>query len=148
MLLLALNGVFSCAGAQSPAQESSPPKSATVSVFDFRPAWLERVPVEPKDPTTAAAELCEDRPAEQGWLSHVRAGIYRTLCLSAARFDGFFGNARFDDEYQAVHGSVAVGATWDERDRWDPSVRFRAYVFRNSVTASTLSSAGSIQRNT
>jgi hypothetical protein len=128
VLLLALNGVFSCAAAQSPAQESSPPKSDTVSVFDSRPAWLEAVPVELKDPTTAAVELCEDKPGEQGWLSHVRAGIYRTLCFSAARFDGFFGNARFDDEYQALHGSVAVGANWDERDRWDPSVRFRAHI--------------------
>jgi hypothetical protein len=96
-------------------------------VLDFRP-WLEAVPIELKDPTTAAAELCEDKLGEQGWLSHVRAGIYRTLCLSAAGFDGFFGNARFDDEYQALHGSVALGANWDERDRWDPSVRFRAHL--------------------
>ena len=58
----------------------------------------------------------------------MQAGLYRTMCLSAARFDGFFGNARFDDEYQATHGSLAVGALWDERDQWDPSVRFRAHV--------------------
>ena len=58
----------------------------------------------------------------------MEAGLYRTMCLSAARFDGFFGNARFDDEYQATHGSLAVGALWDERDQWDPSVRFRAHV--------------------
>lgn len=127
--LLALMNVFcSCAVAQSSERAWSAPKSETVSVFDSRPAWLEVVPVELKDPTTAAAELCEDKPAEQGWLSHMRAGIYRTLCSSAAWFDGFFGNARFDDEYQAVHGSVTVGAAWDERDDLDPSVRFRARV--------------------
>ena len=58
----------------------------------------------------------------------MQAGLYRTMCLSTARFDGFFGNARFDDEYQATHGSLSVGALWDERDHWDPSVRFRAHV--------------------
>jgi hypothetical protein len=64
-------------------------------VFDSRPAWLEAVPVELKDPTTGAAQLCEDKPAEQGWLGHMRAGIYRTLCSSAAWFDGLFGKSAF-----------------------------------------------------
>jgi len=55
-------------------------------------------------------------------------GCTGAICSSAAWFDGFFGNARFDDEYEASHGSVAVGAAWDERDRGDPSLRFRAHL--------------------
>jgi hypothetical protein len=121
----ALNAVVSCAVAQSSVQSPATSEPATITVADPRPVWLEAVPVEPKDPTTAVVELCGDKPGELGWLSQVRADIYRTLCSSAAWFDGFFGNARFDDEYQAVHGSVAVGGSWDERDRWDQSVRFR-----------------------
>ena len=149
-LLSALSVAFSCDAAESSNQQSAPPQSdTTASVPEARPAWLEAVPVELKDPTTAVVELCQDKPGEPGWLSQVRAGIYRTLCSSAAWFDGFFGNARFDDEYQAMHGSVAVGASWDERDH---GIRVcasaRAYVFRNSVSDSTLSSAGSIRRNT
>jgi len=124
----ALNVVVSCAAAQSPGENSPPLKPESMTVLADRPAWLEAVPVELKDPTTAAAELCRDKPGDPDWLSQVRAGLYRTLCSSAAWFDGFFGNARFDDEYQAMHGSVAVGAGWDERDHWDPSVRFRARV--------------------
>ena len=81
-----------------------------MTVLDSRPAWLEAVPVELKDPTTAAADLCRDKPGDPDWLSQLRAGLYRTMCSSAAWFDGFFGNARFDDEYEAMHGSVAVGA--------------------------------------
>lgn len=55
----------------------------------------------------------------------MQGAIYKTLCSSAVWFDGFFGSARFDDEYQATHGSVSVGALWNERDHRDPSVRFR-----------------------
>jgi hypothetical protein len=99
-----------------------------MTVLDSTPAWLEVVPVELKDPTTAAEDLCRDKPGDPDWLSQLRAGLYRTICSSAAWFDGFFGNARFDDEYEAMHGSVAVGAGWDERDHWDPSLRFRARV--------------------
>ena len=63
-LLWALNAVVSCAVASEPA---------TVTVADLRPAWLQAVPVELKDPTTAVAELCRDKPGEPGWLSQVRA---------------------------------------------------------------------------
>jgi len=55
----------------------------------------------------------------------MHAGLYKSMCFTAVWFDGFFGSARFDDEYQATHGSLAVGTLWDERDHFDPSVRFR-----------------------
>lgn len=55
----------------------------------------------------------------------MHAGLYRSTCSTAVWFDGFFGSVRFDDEYQATHGSLTVGALWDERNHWDPSVRFR-----------------------
>jgi hypothetical protein len=127
-VLFALNVVVSRAAAQSPAETSPPLTPESMTVVDSRPVWLEAVPLEPKDPTTAAADLCRDKPGDPDWLSQLRAGLYRTTCSTAAWFDGFFGNARFDDEYQAMYGSVAVGAAWDERDHWDPSLRFRARV--------------------
>lgn len=94
------------------------------------PSWVQYVPlpIEPKGLPRDIAELCQDKPGGLKWIDRMQAGLYRTICLSAARFDGFFGNARFDDQYQATHGSVAVGALWDERDHWDPSLRFRAHV--------------------
>ena len=108
--VVALNVVFSCAAAQSPAENSPPLKPESMTVLDSTPAWVEVVPVELKDPTTAAEDLCRDKPGDPDWLSQLRAGLYRTICSSAAWFDGFFGNARFDDEYEAIHGSEAVGA--------------------------------------
>ena len=72
--VVALNVVFSCAAAQSPAENSPPLKPESMTVLDSTPAWLEVVPVELKDPTTAAADLCRDKPGDPDWLSQVRAG--------------------------------------------------------------------------
>jgi len=83
------------------------------------------IPIELKGLPAEPPGLCEDKPGGLAWLDRMQAGLYRSMCLSAARFDGFFGNARFNDEYQATYGSVVVGALWDERDRWDPSLRFQ-----------------------
>ena len=126
VVALGMNAIGGAAAAQS-TQQQSPPLEPAIS----RPSWLERVPlpIEPKGlPPEDAPLLCEDKPGGLAWIDRVHAGFYRTICLSAARFDGFFGNARFDDEYQATHGSLAVGALWDEREHWDPSVRFRVHV--------------------
>ncbi len=83
------------------------------------------VPIEPAFPLADASELCRDKPQGPAWIDRMQSALYRSICSSAVRFDGFFGSARFDDEYQATHGSLSLGAWWDERDHWDPSVRFR-----------------------
>ncbi len=120
-----INAIGGVAAAQSTGEPSQSPDPATST-----PAWVDLVPipVELKGPPADVSELCGDKPSGPAWLDRMQASLYRTMCLSTARFDGFFGNARFDDEYQATHGSLAVGALWDERDHWDPSVRFRAHV--------------------
>jgi hypothetical protein len=121
---LGLNAIVGVVAAQSPPQETPPPKSATSKLL----SWVELVPlpIEPQGLPADITELCEDKlGSEPGWIDRLHRGLYRTICLSAAGFDGFFGNARFDDEYQATHGSVAVGTLWDQRDHWDPSIRFR-----------------------
>lgn len=89
--------------------------------------WLQAlpVPVEPAFPVAEASELCPDKPKGPVWIDRMQAALYKSTCSTAVWFDGFFGSARFDDEYQATHGSLAVGTLWDERDHWDPSVRFR-----------------------
>jgi len=92
--------------------------------------WIRALPlpIEPEFPLTDASELCRDKPQGLAWIDRMQSALYLSMCSTAAWFDGFFGNARFDDEYQATHGSLAVGALWDERDHWDPSVRFRVQV--------------------
>jgi len=121
-----MNAAAGVVAAQSPRQDPPPldPAASTRSWVDLVPP----LPIEPKGLPPDATELCEDKPSGPAWIDRMQEGLYRTLCLSTAGFDGFFGNARFDDEYQATHGSLAVGTLWDERDHWDPSLRFRAHV--------------------
>jgi hypothetical protein len=92
--------------------------------------WIQALPVPlaPAFPIADASELCQDKPQGPAWIDRMQAGLYRSMCSTAVWFDGFFGSARFDDEYQATHGSLSVGAFWDERDHWDPSLRFRVQV--------------------
>jgi len=92
--------------------------------------WIQSLPMplEPAFPVADPSELCRDKPQGPVWIDRMQGALYRSMCSTAVWFDGFFGSARFDDEYQATHGSLAVGALWDEQDHWDPSVRFRLHV--------------------
>ena len=92
--------------------------------------WIKALPVPlaPAFPVIQASELCRDKPQGPAWIDRMQSALYRSMCSTAVWFDGFFGSARFDDEYQATHGSLAVGTLWDERDHWDPSLRFRVQV--------------------
>ena len=123
--VLGINIVGFAAAAEPPAAE--PVSAETPSII---PSWLEQVPIplEPKALPVELPGLCENKPDGPAWLDRMQASLYRNICLSASRFDGFFGTARFDDEYEAAHGSLAVGTLWDERDHWDPSLRFKARV--------------------
>jgi hypothetical protein len=123
VLAAAALGLIVSAGlaeAQSAGDESEPaePKAALSALVDL-------VPLEPKPLTEDLTELCGDKPGGLAWIDRMQAGLYRRMCLTAAGFDGFFGNARFDDEYEATYGSLSVGTLWDERDQLDPTLRFR-----------------------
>lgn len=122
-----LAGVFGAAlsaGAMAEQGDAGPHPETESSPLK----WIKALPVplEPAFPVADASELCRDKPQGPAWIDRMQAGLYRTMCSSAVWFDGFFGSARFDDEYQATHGSIAIGTLWDEHDHWDPSLRFRA----------------------
>lgn len=91
------------------------------------PSWVSRIPVpiEPKALPSELPGLCGDKPGGPAWLDRMQASLYRAMCHTAATFDGFFGNARFNEEYQSTNGSLSVGALWDQRDGVDPALRFR-----------------------
>jgi len=110
-------------GAQSPAHEPSPAAEPAVPA----PDWISNLPlsIEPKPLQPELPGLCRDKPAGPAWLDRMQASFYRTACLTSAKFDGFFGSARFNDEYQATNGSISLGALWDQRDGLDPALRFR-----------------------
>lgn len=108
------------AQASGPSEPSGVPVESTPLLLANLP-----LPIEPKPLTEDLTALCGDKPGGLAWIDRMQASLYRRMCLTSAGFDGFFGNARFDDEYESTHGSLSVGTQWDERDGWDPSVRFR-----------------------
>ncbi|MGB5132868.1 MAG: hypothetical protein WBO00_09655 [Steroidobacteraceae bacterium] len=116
-------GAILCATATAQESEAGPRTATTSSALK----WIRTmpIPVEPAFPAADVSGLCRDKPLGPAWIDRMHAGLYKSMCFTAVWFDGFFGSARFDDEYQATHGSLAVGALWDERNHWDPSVRFR-----------------------
>jgi len=125
-LLRVLAGVFGAAlnsGAMAEQGDTGPQPEAESSPLEWFKALP--VPLEPAFPAAGAVEHCSDKPQGPAWIDRMQAALYRSTCSTAVWFDGFFGSARFDDEYQATHGSIAVGTLWDERDHWDPSLRFR-----------------------
>jgi len=92
--------------------------------------------VEPE--TTTAADSESDPTAEEeiedycdqqdtaGWLDGSQEWIYETTCRTAAWFDGFFGKGRSDARSGDTHGRLGLSTFWDQRDGFDPSLRFRA----------------------
>ncbi|HVS04014.1 MAG TPA: hypothetical protein VMT16_14710 [Thermoanaerobaculia bacterium] len=69
-----------------------------------------------------------ERPGDEPWLDHMRREIFETVCNTARRFDGFFGNRRFDEEAQRTHGRVQLRVLWDELDELDVDGRLRVRV--------------------
>jgi len=67
-----------------------------------------------------------DQEDTEGFLDGTQEWIYQATCRTAAWFDGFFGNARYDERTGETFGRVGVSGFWDQLDGFDPSLRFRA----------------------
>jgi hypothetical protein len=83
-------------------------------------------PGEAAGSTDAADEQCSVGDlADPAWVDRMRLRLSRAACASSAWFDGFFGTERRYEDYRATYGSVSLGTLWDERDGFDPRLRFR-----------------------
>ncbi len=75
----------------------------------------------------ASADPCLEGSDRNGWLDRARRGIAWTVCGSARWFDGFFGDRRrYDAELTESHGRIGIYGYHDERNGFDPDLRFRA----------------------
>jgi len=89
--------------------------------------------LESEDVLTASTPQDEaedwDDPCDQtdtaGWLDGTQEWVYEATCRSAAWFDGFFGTGRGDPRTGETHGRVGLSGFWDQRDGFDPKLRFR-----------------------
>lgn len=108
--------------------ESADKDSATVapvnellSATDTGPPAELRLPDDP----------CQQMDGQyESWIDQNQVRVYRTVCGTAAWFDGFFGDRRFDAATGETYGRIGLGTYWDERNGWDTKFRFRGrYAF-------------------
>ncbi|KAA3632556.1 MAG: hypothetical protein DWQ08_03340, partial [Proteobacteria bacterium] len=81
----------------------------------------------PDAPVEAESKPCPDTVEEaSNWLDRSQKQVYETVCGTAAWFDGFFGDRRYDGASANTFGRMGLSGFWDERDGFDPKLRFRA----------------------
>jgi hypothetical protein len=84
---------------------------------------------EPADDSAQPADAQSDCDFEHlndtAWVDWMRLRLSEAACSSSAWFDGFFGNTGRYEDYRATYGSISVGTLWDERNGFDPRLRFR-----------------------
>ena len=84
-------------------------------------------PVVTYGPDGKEVDPCRQFDAEHpSWMDRSRVGLYRTVCGTAAWFDGFFGDSRFDEKTGDTYGRISLGGFYDRRDKFDQSIRLRA----------------------
>jgi len=73
-------------------------------------------------------DICRQLEGEtpESWLDRAQETVYLRTCTTAAWFDGFFGDNRYDSASSQTYGRLALSTFWDERDGMDSKVRFRA----------------------
>ena len=123
-LLLLYCTSLTARGADAPAViEAAPPQDQPPAPDedddDYVPLIIYDDQGNPVDP---CRQFDEDNKT---WLDASRTGIYRTVCGTAARFDSFFGGARFDDRSGNTFGRFSLGGYWDERDKFDERLELR-----------------------
>ena len=91
-----------------------PPPPPNPAAVDGEPLIKEEPasPDQKKPPNPCAVRAV---PGEE-LLDQYRREIFETVCETAARFDGFFGNRRFDEEARRTSGRAGLRVLWDERD--------------------------------
>jgi hypothetical protein len=122
---LTLSILPALAGAEEPQQASTntAQESAQTTVVDHAPPSADGG----TDATNLGEDPCRQFDAQyDSWLDRNQVYVYRTVCASAAWFDGFFGDARYDQSTGETYGRVGVGSFWDQRNGVDSDLRLRA----------------------
>ncbi len=112
----------------TPADEATPPPTvATDHSATADSVVTTDTPIPEKRPTKNDLSPCIE-PIEQAshWLDRSQEKVYKTVCGTAAWFDGFFGNNRYDAASKRTSGRLGLSGFWDEYDGFDPKLRLRA----------------------
>jgi len=107
------------APAEQPVSEAPAPAAPVGAApeTDATPKLPEAEPSACREPVEVAAA---------GWLDKGHSSLYQAVCGSVAWFDGFFGTRKYDQASAETFGRVSMSGFWDERNGFEPKVRFRA----------------------
>lgn len=97
-----------------PAEQQTPPDAAPQPAPPVEPSAEQ--PKEKRSPSPCKVFS----PPHEQLLDRYRREIFETVCETAARFDGMFGNRRFDEEAARTNGRLNVRMVWDEHDGFEP----------------------------
>jgi len=117
-LLIVLLAAWLCALPAGAADDGQDPTDDDVPMYE---------PVIRYDEAGEPIDPCGKFDQEyDSWLDRGQVGLFRTVCSSAAWFDGFFGDSRYDEKTGDTYGRFSSGVFYDRRDDLDAIVRLRA----------------------
>lgn len=128
-VLLGIAAAVMAGRSASAADVAAPAATETAST----PAEVGPVPAPaPAEPAAAVpieSSACQEPAAAQhGFVDRMQHDVYASVCNTARFFDGFFGNARYDQDSDATFGRLGVVQVWDDRGGFDTKLRLRARV--------------------
>ena len=92
--------------------------------------WIQDLPVPlaPAFPVADAGELCRDKPQGPAWIDRMQPRCTDPRVPLRSGLTAFLAARVLTMSTRPRTGASAVGTMWDERDHWDPSLRFRLQV--------------------
>ncbi len=74
----------------------------------------------------AQFDCIDDAAADEELLDRTQRTIYEVVNGTTRWFDGFFGESQLNDAGHVSRGRMTVGGFWDQRDKFNGRVNFRA----------------------
>lgn len=83
-------------------------------------------PTEDIQEQAAQFDCVDDAAVDEALLDRTQRTIYEVVNGTTRWFDGFFGESQLNDEGHVSRGRMTVGGFWDQRDKFNGRVNFRA----------------------
>ncbi len=83
-------------------------------------------PAEDTGEQVAKAGCADDSATDEAMLDRTQRTIYEVVNGTTRWFDGFFGESQLNDAGHISRGRMTVGGFWDQRDKFNGRVNFRA----------------------
>ena len=83
-------------------------------------------PMEDIQERAAQSDCVDDYASDEALLDRTQRTVYEVINGTTRWFDGFFGESQLNDAGHVSRGRMTVGGFWDQRDKFNGRVNFRA----------------------